>query len=100
MRRSRLMPVLRQSGRMVNVRGGGITMLKNALIVPLALIVLMVGSTLAAAQDKQKKQYDAPPPMKIDPAKSYTATVETDKGKIVIDLFAKDAPKTDRKSVV
>ena len=43
---------------------------------------------------EQKKRYDAPPPMKIDPAKTYTATIETTKGTIVLDLFAKDAPKT------
>ena len=32
--------------------------------------------------------------MSIDPAAKYTATFETSKGKIVCDLFAKDAPKT------
>ena len=32
--------------------------------------------------------------MRIDPAKTYTATLDTSKGKIVADLFAKDAPKT------
>jgi peptidyl-prolyl cis-trans isomerase B (cyclophilin B) len=41
-----------------------------------------------------QKQYDAPPEMKIDPKKTYQATFETSKGKIVCDLFAKDAPKT------
>ncbi len=40
------------------------------------------------------KQYDAPPPMVIDPAKTYTATISTDAGDIVIDLFADKAPKT------
>ena len=40
------------------------------------------------------KKYSAPPPMSIDPAKTYTATLDTSKGKIVADLFAKDAPKT------
>jgi peptidyl-prolyl cis-trans isomerase B (cyclophilin B) len=40
------------------------------------------------------KQYSAPPTMAIDPAHKYTATFETSKGKIVCDLFAKDAPKT------
>src|SRR3989442_11738987 len=39
-------------------------------------------------------QYAAPPPMTIDPNKSYTATLETNKGTIVCDLFAKDAPVT------
>lgn len=40
------------------------------------------------------KQYPAPPSMTIDPSKSFTATIETSKGTIVVDLFAKDAPKT------
>src|SRR6204780_2114261 len=40
------------------------------------------------------KQYSAPPSLSIDPAAKYTATFETSKGKIVCDLFAKDAPKT------
>jgi len=41
-----------------------------------------------------KKQYDKPPEMKIDPNKTYTATIDTSKGKVVLDLYAKDAPKT------
>jgi peptidyl-prolyl cis-trans isomerase B (cyclophilin B) len=40
------------------------------------------------------KEYSKPPEMTIDPNKSYTATLETSKGSIVCDLFAKDAPKT------
>jgi len=42
----------------------------------------------------QVKQYPAPPPMTIDPAKSYSATISTDKGDIKVKLFAKDAPNT------
>ena len=41
------------------------------------------------------KQYGAPPAMTIDPDRSYTATFELEKGgEIVIELFAKEAPKT------
>ena len=40
------------------------------------------------------KQYPSPPQMTIDAKKNYTATIETSKGTIVCDLFAKDAPKT------
>src|SRR5712691_2733795 len=40
------------------------------------------------------KQYSSPPAMAIDPNKKYAATLETTKGTIVCDLFAKDAPKT------
>ncbi len=32
--------------------------------------------------------------MAIDPNKKYTATFKTSKGEIVLELFAKDAPKT------
>jgi peptidyl-prolyl cis-trans isomerase B (cyclophilin B) len=40
------------------------------------------------------KQYAAPPPMQIDPAKNYVATFDTSRGQIVCDLFAQDAPNT------
>ena len=38
--------------------------------------------------------YDAPPTMTIDQSKRYVATMETDKGNIVIELFASQAPAT------
>jgi cyclophilin family peptidyl-prolyl cis-trans isomerase len=40
------------------------------------------------------KQYPAPPEMVIDPAKRYVATMSTDAGDIVIELFADKAPRT------
>jgi cyclophilin family peptidyl-prolyl cis-trans isomerase len=40
----------------------------------------------------QKRQYNDCPPMVIDPAKKYLATLKTDKGDIVIELFADKAP--------
>jgi len=40
------------------------------------------------------KQYNAPPPMSIDSSKSYSATIDTARGPIVVELFAKDAPTT------
>jgi peptidyl-prolyl cis-trans isomerase B (cyclophilin B) len=40
------------------------------------------------------QQYSQPPKMAIDPVKSYTATFETSRGKIVCELYAKDAPNT------
>ena len=39
-------------------------------------------------------QYDAPPAMQIDPEKSYRATLTTDRGDVVVDLFPEHAPKT------
>jgi len=40
------------------------------------------------------KQFAAPPKMTIDTNKTYIATFETSRGKIVCELFAKDAPVT------
>ena len=63
--------------------------------------VLLAGTVLTVAQTTSpttppptRKMYDAPPKMTIDVDKKYTATIDTDKGKIVCELFPKDAPKT------
>ena len=38
--------------------------------------------------------YSTPPPMGLDTSKQYFATIETGKGKIVLELFASDVPVT------
>jgi cyclophilin family peptidyl-prolyl cis-trans isomerase len=40
------------------------------------------------------KQYAQPPAMQIDPAKRYSATIETSAGTMTADLFADEAPNT------
>ena len=40
------------------------------------------------------QQWPTPPEMAIDPAKSYKATLQTEKGDIVVQLFADKTPKT------
>ncbi|HSV86144.1 MAG TPA: peptidylprolyl isomerase [Levilinea sp.] len=40
------------------------------------------------------KQWSKAPELQIDLKKSFTATIKTDQGDIVIDLFAAQAPKT------
>jgi cyclophilin family peptidyl-prolyl cis-trans isomerase len=40
------------------------------------------------------KQYDAPPELTIDLAKSYSARIETSAGPITLELYAADAPLT------
>lgn len=40
------------------------------------------------------KSYSSPPPMSIDPAKRYTATIETSAGTMTAELFPGDAPRT------
>ena len=62
-----------------------------------ACVALFVfGLCLAAeeAKPKERKQYAEPPKMTIDANKTYTATIETAKGKIVCELFPKEAPET------
>jgi peptidyl-prolyl cis-trans isomerase B (cyclophilin B) len=40
------------------------------------------------------KTYSAPPQMSIDANKKYAATIDTSRGTITVDLFAREAPKT------
>jgi cyclophilin family peptidyl-prolyl cis-trans isomerase len=40
------------------------------------------------------KQWNTPPQMSIDPQKKYKASIETDKGSMVLELFADKTPKT------
>ena len=40
------------------------------------------------------KQYSSPPAMQLDEKKSYTATIKTNRGDIVIDLHADKVPNT------
>lgn len=39
-------------------------------------------------------QWSSPPKMTIDTSKKYTAILETEKGNLVIELFARDVPRT------
>jgi cyclophilin family peptidyl-prolyl cis-trans isomerase len=56
------------------------------------LVVLLLPLVAFAQQDK--KSWPKPPEMKIDQNKQYFANIETSKGKIVLELFAKEAPQT------
>ena len=40
------------------------------------------------------KSYPSAPAMSIDTAKKYTAVIDTNRGKITVDLFPKEAPNT------
>lgn len=67
-----------------------------ALLVIAALIyALRPAAPAASAPANSAKQYDAPPPLTIDPAKNYVATVKLAKGgQFVIQLFPDKAPLT------
>jgi cyclophilin family peptidyl-prolyl cis-trans isomerase len=54
----------------------------------------------ADGSSPQKQQFGGPPPMCIDPTKTYTATMVTSKGSMTIALDPAGAPKTVNNFVV
>src|SRR2546421_2861337 len=60
----------------------------------LAIATILSAASFAASQAADKKEWKQPPEMKIDPNKQYFATLDTSKGKIVLELFPKESPKT------
>jgi cyclophilin family peptidyl-prolyl cis-trans isomerase len=59
----------------------------------LLIMTALLVCPLLWAKDAQK-HWDKPPAMQIDVNKQYTATIDTTAGKIVLDLFPKEAPQT------
>jgi len=52
-----------------------------------------VTSSPTPVPEVKLKTYDSPPAMIIDTGKKYTAIIETEKGTLVLELFAEDVPK-------
>ena len=63
-------------------------------IAGIVLVLAALLSVSCAGGGAKPKTYSAPPPMTIDTNKQYIATIETEKGNIVLELFAKDVPET------
>ncbi len=71
-------------------------------ILTLVVIILLVTLAVISCGEKAPEQlpevkpktYSSPPPMVIDTSKQYTAIIETEKGNMVAELFAKDVPVT------
>jgi len=59
-----------------------------------ALLALTFALVAPLALAADKKQYEKPGDMKIDPKKTYTAVIETTEGKITAQLFPDKAPQT------
>ncbi len=51
-------------------------------------------STMPANPLERNNMYSSPPSMQIDPAKTYHATIETNRGTIELELYPQYAPKT------
>ena len=64
------------------------------LVVATLLLTSCAVTPSESAPKKKPMNYSAPPPMTIDTSKQYTATIETEKGSIVLELFASDVPVT------
>ena len=66
--------------------------------ITLVLVALLLASCGGQAPEPapapEPKTYSAPPPMTIDTSKQYTATIETEKGNLVLELFASDVSVT------
>jgi cyclophilin family peptidyl-prolyl cis-trans isomerase len=58
-----------------------------------AALLAVPGLTLVAAQTPSQ-QWSSPPPMTIDPAKTYLATLSTTQGDVIVELLPGDAPNT------
>ncbi len=69
----------------------------GAILVVVALFSISCGATPsgpAPMSTSKPMTYSASPPMTIDTDKQYTATIETGKGNLVLELFASDVPVT------
>jgi len=58
------------------------------------LIIVISILLLTACTSSKTKSWSSPPAMTIDQNKTYTATIKTNYGDIVIQLFPKEAPVT------
>jgi len=67
---------------------------KKKLLIGLGVVIAVVLIVVIATIPEKLKTYSAPPPMTIDTSKQYTATIETEKGNLVLELFASDVPMT------
>ena len=63
-------------------------------VVGIILVLVTLLSAACSGTTPKPKTYSAPPPMIIDTSKQYTATIETEKGNLVLELFASDVPIT------
>jgi cyclophilin family peptidyl-prolyl cis-trans isomerase len=69
--------------------------LKTLLRLFLGLLLFsLIPLALSCKTEVKPMQWNTPPKMSIDTSNKYTAVIETEKGDLVIELFAKDVPVT------
>lgn len=64
------------------------------LVFALSMTACATSPTEEPVEEPERMTYSEPPAMTIDVTKNYTATIETEKGNIVCELFAADVPVT------
>ena len=64
------------------------------LALGVALVSALSSCSSAAGNGGSQKRWSAPPEMQIDAKKTYEATIETERGNIVLELYPEHAPKT------
>ncbi|MCX6793706.1 MAG: peptidylprolyl isomerase [Candidatus Gottesmanbacteria bacterium] len=73
---------------------GGAFIWKSTAKTPAPMQVKEIAIETSTPTPSMTKAYSNPPAMTIDAAKTYTATIVTDKGTMAVRLFAKDTPVT------
>ena len=76
------------------VANGSLSRIAGSILVLITLLLASCAVTPSEPAALKPMSYSAPPPMTIDTSKQYTATIETGKGNIVLELFASDVPVT------
>jgi len=82
--------VIKERGTMLNK---ALTAIAGIILILVTLLAVSCGEEAPEAAPKPKT-YSSPPPMVIDTSKEYTAVIETEKGDLVLELFARDVPVT------
>ena len=74
---------------------GSLPRMAGAILVLATLLLASCAATSSEpATTNEPMNYSTPPPMTIDTGKQYTATIETEKGNLALELYAKDVPVT------
>jgi len=83
-------------GKKLKAKQTGMGSTKKKLLIGLGVVIaaVIIVMVVLATMPEKPKTYSAPPPMTIDTSKQYTATIETEKGNLVLELFASDVPMT------
>ena len=65
-----------------------------AVATPADAAACWLGNQRIEGNDTMPRQYTGQPAMRIDPTKSYTGVLQTNKGSIEVEFFPEDAPTT------